>query len=138
MLFDSCRDPRSRWGRQRTPMPDMHNSEWVQSPGGKRSKTPAHYVRLEAYVKGVVGAFANDKRILAWDIWNEPDNLNTGSYDNLEPANKVAWVLALLPRAFEVGSRGASSPERLTASEKAQLEMVGHDLVPQLRRAVRF
>jgi hypothetical protein len=26
--------------------------------------------------KGVVGAFANDPRILAWDLWNEPDNGN--------------------------------------------------------------
>ena len=33
-----------------------------------------------------MGAFANDKRILAWDIWNEPDNLNTSSCGKLEPA----------------------------------------------------
>lgn len=32
------------------------------------------YPRLESYVKGVVGHFANDPRVLAWDLWNEPDN----------------------------------------------------------------
>ena len=30
----------------------------------------------EAYVTGVVGAFAKDTRVLGWDVWNEPDNSN--------------------------------------------------------------
>ena len=38
------------------------------------------HARLEAYVRGVVGAFAKDERVLAWDIWNEPDNMNDNSY----------------------------------------------------------
>ena len=41
----------------------------------RRCRTRRSSPRLEAYVKGVVGAFANDPRMLAWDIWNEPDNL---------------------------------------------------------------
>ena len=30
--------------------------------------------RLESYVAGIVGAFAEDERVLAFDLWNEPDN----------------------------------------------------------------
>jgi len=57
-------------------------------PGAKALQDPAQYPRLEAYVKGVVGAFAKDDRVLGWDIWNEPDNGNGGSYKDLEPKNK--------------------------------------------------
>ncbi len=54
---------------------------------------PAQYPRLEQYVEGVVGAFANDDRVLGWDIWNEPDNQNGSSYGRSEPKNKVQLVL---------------------------------------------
>src|SRR5580704_19604408 len=72
VLFDSCWDPAPKLGKQHAPAPGIHNSGWVQSPGAAALKDPSQYPRLEAYVRGVVGAFANDQRILAWDIWNEP------------------------------------------------------------------
>ena len=68
VLFDSCCDPNPKLGKQHAPTPGVHNSAWVQSPGAAALKDPAQYPRLEAYVKGVVGAFANDKRILGWDV----------------------------------------------------------------------
>ena len=74
VLFDSVWDPDPKLGKQRAPRPGVHNSGWVQSPSRKALQDPAEYPRLEAYVKGVVGAFATDERVLAWDIWNEPDN----------------------------------------------------------------
>lgn len=111
VLFDSCWDPNPKLGKQHSPTPGVHNSGWVQSPGARALKDPSEYPRLEAYVKGVVGAFANDKRILAWDVWNEPDNTNDGSYSSSEPPNKVQLVLALLPRVFTwAREAGASQP----------------------------
>jgi hypothetical protein len=101
VLFDSCWDPFPKLGPQHPPVPGVHNSGWVQSPGAKELTTPADEAKLEAYVKGVVGAFAKDDRILAWDVWNEPDNLNSGSYGKLEPKNKVLLVDALLPQVFK-------------------------------------
>jgi hypothetical protein len=100
VLFDSCWDPNPALGKQREPRPGVHNSGWMQSPGAKALEDPSEYPRLEQYVKGVVGAFARDTRILAWDIWNEPDNTNGGSYGKGEPKKKVEFVLALLPQAF--------------------------------------
>jgi hypothetical protein len=137
VLFDSCWDPNPRLGKQPAPRPGVHNSRWVQSPGAEALQDPAQYPRLAAYVKGVVGAFAQDPRVLAWDVWNEPDNTNEGSYNDLEPKNKVELVLALLPLAFEwareahpsqpltsgVWKGGWSSPEKLDAMEKIQIEM---------------
>jgi hypothetical protein len=137
VLFDSCWDPFPQLGKQQAPNPGVHNSGWVQSPGASALTDPAQYPRLAAYVKGVVGAFANDKRILAWDIWNEPDNLNTLSYGPLEPANKIDLVLGLLPKAFKwaraarptqpltsgVWNGRWSTSEALTAMEKIQLQL---------------
>jgi hypothetical protein len=137
VLFDSCWDPFPQLGKQRDPKPGVHNSGWLQSPGAEALQDPAQYPRLEAYVKGVVAAFANDDRILAWDVWNEPDNLNTSSYGKLEPANKVDLVLALLPKVFGwarsarprqpltcgVWKGDWSSEEKMTATERAQISL---------------
>jgi hypothetical protein len=137
VLFDSCWDPFPKSGKQRPPKPGVHNSGWMQSPGAKALQDPAEHARLEVYVKGVVGAFAKDKRILAWDIWNEPDNLNTSSYGEQEPADKVELVLTLLPKAFAwAHAAGAtqpltsgvwkgdwSAPDKVSAMEKIQLDL---------------
>jgi hypothetical protein len=100
VLFDSCWDPNPKLGLQHPPIPGVHNSGWVQSPGGKALTDPEQYPRLKAYVQGVVRAFAKDPRILAWDVWNEPDNTNQGSYGKEEPNDKVSLILQLLPQVF--------------------------------------
>jgi cellulase (glycosyl hydrolase family 5) len=111
VLFDSCWDPNPKLGKQRAPRPGVHNSGWVQSPGAAALKDPSEYPRLEAYVKGVVGAFAKDQRILGWDVWNEPDNTNDGSYASSEPPDKQELVRALLPRVYDwAREAGASQP----------------------------
>jgi hypothetical protein len=114
VLFDSCWDPQPHLGKQHAPKPGVHNSGWVQSPGAKALQDPSQYSRLEAYVKGVVGAFAKDDRILGWDVWNEPDNGNGGSYKDLEPKNKNDLVVALLPKAF-AWARAARPTQPLTS-----------------------
>lgn len=114
VLFDSVWDPNPKLGRQHAPTPGVHNSGWVQSPGATALKDPGEYPRLEAYVKGIVGAFAKDDRILGWDLWNEPDNTNGGSYASEEPADKADIVRALLPRVFE-WARAAGATQPLTS-----------------------
>jgi hypothetical protein len=98
VLFDSCWDPHPRLGPQHPPIPGVHNSGWVQSPDidalGDSTQTP----RLEAYVKGVIGAFANDNRVLGWDLWNEPGN-TTAMYKG-QPADKSDLIAKLLPQVF--------------------------------------
>jgi hypothetical protein len=137
VLFDSVWDPFPQLGKQRAPKPGVHNSGWVQGPGAKALGNPAEYARLEDYVKGVVGAFARDARVLAWDLWNEPDNLNGSSYRAQEPEKKVELVNALLPKVY-AWARAAkptqpltsgvwqgdwSSDERLSATQRIQLTL---------------
>ncbi|HUL16260.1 MAG TPA: endo-1,4-beta-xylanase [Terriglobales bacterium] len=114
VLFDSCWDPYPHLGPQHPPIPGVHNSGWVQSPGAAALEDTKQYPRLKAYVIGVVGAFANDDRILAWDVWNEPGADNAGSYGKEELKDKRARVTALLPQAFE-WAREANPKQPLTS-----------------------
>ncbi len=137
VLFDSCWDPRPQLGKQREPRPGVHNSGWMQSPGARALQDRGEYPRLEAYVKGVIAAFGQDQRVLAWDLWNEPDNRNESAYGKQEPADKVALVAELLPEVFTwaraegpmqpltsgVWHHDWSSPEKLSPTEKTQIEM---------------
>jgi hypothetical protein len=114
VLFDSCWDPNPHPGPQHAPTPGVHNSGWVQSPGAHALADPAEYARLRAYVTGVVSAFGKDPRVLGWDLWNEPDNTNDGSYHSQEPADKVALVAVLLPQVF-AWAREANPEQPLTS-----------------------
>ena len=114
VLLDSCWDPDPVLGPQHPPIPGVHNSGWVQSPGRKALADPAAEPRLKAYVQGIIGAFANDPRILAWDVWNEPDNPNTNSYGTLENPAKVQQVDHLLPLVF-AWAREANPTQPLTS-----------------------
>ncbi len=105
VLFDSCWDPNPHTGKQKDPVPGVHNSGWVQSPGaellGDKSKWDTV---LKPYVLDVVGSFRNDARILAWDVVNEPDNDNGNSYgkNNLkqELSNKSEMGVELVKAGF--------------------------------------
>lgn len=101
VLFDSVWDPLPKLGPQHPPTPGVHNSGWVQSPGKEGLADSSQYPRLKAYVQGVIGAFAKDDRILAWDLWNEPDNDNQTAYGKVELKDKSKYVNALLPQVFE-------------------------------------
>jgi hypothetical protein len=98
VLFDSCWDTNPQLGPQHPPVPGVHNSGWVQSPGLQRLMDPAVEIQLQQYVQGVVGAFASDSRVVAWDIWNEPDNAGSDRPEDM-PA-KVGRVNQLLPQVF--------------------------------------
>jgi hypothetical protein len=99
VLFDSCWDPEPKLGPQHPPIPGVHNSGWVQGPGVALAD-PSQYPRLQHYVEDIVGSFASDKRVLAWDVWNEPDNEGGGNYADREPKDKIALVARLLPQVF--------------------------------------
>ncbi len=114
VLFDSCWDPLPHLGPQHPPIPGVHNSGWVQSPGAKALADASQYSRLRAYVQGVVGAFARDDRILAWDVWNEPGADNASSYAREELKDKTPRIAALLPQTFQ-WARDANPVQPLTS-----------------------
>jgi hypothetical protein len=98
VLFDSCWESDPHLGPQHPPIPGVHNSGWVQSPGKARLQDRSVEPQLQAYVVGIVGAFAHDDRILGWDVWNEPDNRGGDKIEDV--AAKVERVDVLLPQVF--------------------------------------
>lgn len=75
-LFDDCAfsglEP--YLGPQDEPIPGIHNSGAAASPGRAVVRDRTRWPELERYVGDVVGHFANDPRVLAWDVYNEPGN----------------------------------------------------------------
>ena len=108
VFFDSCWDPNPKLGPQHPPIPGVHNSGWVQSPGRAGLADTANYQKLRAYVQDVIRTFAKDERILGWDLWNEPDNGFGGSGPELR------LVETLLPQVFE-WARAAEPSQPLTS-----------------------
>lgn len=96
VLFDSVWDPFPRLGRQPEPRKNVHNSGWVQCPGYDILNDPLRYDDLHSYVHGIVSYFKNDERILVWDLFNEPDNVNISSYKDEDYEHHKAELSMLL------------------------------------------
>ncbi len=114
VLFDSCWGPEPQLGVQPLPQSGVHNAGWLQSPGEAALADPQTGARLEAYVKGVVGRFAKDDRVLGWDMWNEPCNPGNPHRENAAYGVKRDAVTQLLPRIFD-WARSANPVQPLTS-----------------------
>lgn len=92
VFFDDCWNKESKPGKQPEPKTGIHNSGWLQDPGQPASSDPRNFPELERYVKDVMKHFAHDKRILLWDLYNEPGN--SGKKDSSLPLLRkvVEWA----------------------------------------------
>ncbi len=81
IFFDDCafagREPEI--GKQDAPVPGVHNSGWVASPGKSRVLDRGCWPDLEKYAKDMIGSFGRDRRIVFWDLYNEPGNDGMGN-----------------------------------------------------------
>ncbi len=80
VFFDDCWNDQFALGKQPEPIPMTHNSGWIKSPGTRAADDLSQRPRLEGYVKGVLSHFRDDKRIAAWDLYNEPGNGPSGDH----------------------------------------------------------
>jgi hypothetical protein len=99
VLFDGCWDPHPHLGEQAPPVPHVHNSRWVQSPGAAILQNASRHAALRSYVYGVVHQYRNDARVVAWDVFNEPDNGNMNSYGSGGPAHSAFKELEPMAKA---------------------------------------
>lgn len=99
VLFDSVWNPFPEKGKREYKI-GVHNSGWLQSPGLEILKDVSRHDTLAGYVKGVMTRFANDRRVHAWDLFNEPCNRNLSSYGAHEPLNKAELSFVLLRKVF--------------------------------------
>ena len=101
VLFDAVWDPFPKIGKQPEPRRHVHNSGWVQCPGYNVLNDTSTYDGLHDYVFGVINYFRKDERVLIWDLFNEPDNMNLGSYkDDNYATHKAELSMSLLKKAI--------------------------------------
>ncbi len=101
VLFDAVWNPVAKPGKQPDPIPHTHNSGWIQSPTAQRLQDKTQYPLLEEYVKAVITRFANDPRVVAWDLYNEPDNTNNDRFTDTEAPNKTDHTYNLMVKTFQ-------------------------------------
>ncbi|SER24854.1 cellulase family glycosylhydrolase [Pedobacter rhizosphaerae] len=92
VFFDDCWNKTSTPGKQPAPKIGVHNSGWLQDPGDPNSKEAANFPALEKYVKDILTRFGKDKRILMWDLYNEPGN--SGKLESTIPllTAEIKWA----------------------------------------------
>jgi hypothetical protein len=122
---------------------------WAEGLGMNTMRVFLHHLLWEQDAPKGVGAFAGDRRVLAWDVWNEPDNTKDLSYGHCELADKTERVALLLPNVF-ASARSIGTEQPLTSGvwigdwssfPQAKFDTndparkLRRDLFPQLRRA---
>lgn len=116
VLLDDVWHPVPKLGKQPDPVPYVHNSGWVQAPGAAILGDSLRHGEVKNYVKGVLSHFADDPRVVAWDLYNEPDNVaNQGDQgrSEAEVKNKHIYTLSLLKKVFR-WSREVNPSQPLT------------------------
>lgn len=112
--FDDCgfgkHEP--QYGLQLDPVPNVHNSRAVASPGRAVVMDRSVWPELEAYLRDIVRSFRSDERLLFWDLYNEPGNrmvFESDGYSEYD-AGLLSHSQALMGLCFEWAR--AEAPEK--------------------------
>lgn len=97
VFFDDVWGKTPKIGKQPVPKPGVHNSGWMQDPGDPASKDTLKFPQLERYVKDILTTFKDDKRIILWDLYNEPSNTAKGNTSLPLLKNVFAWARTINP-----------------------------------------
>lgn len=97
VFFDDCWNAEYEAGKQPEPKTGIHNSGWVRDPGDRIFREPELMDTLEVYVKDVLKTFADDDRIMLWDLYNEPGNNGLGNKSMPLLKNVFAWAREVNP-----------------------------------------
>ncbi len=91
-------------GPQKPPVPGKHNSQAAASPGRDKVCDPDCWPQIERYIRDVVRQFRDDKRVLLWDLYNEPGNRGifaTGTQEVQYDAKLETCAHELMKLAFK-------------------------------------
>ncbi len=127
-------------GKQPDPVPGVHNSQWVSSPPLAMVTDRSAWPALEQYVKDLVGGFAQDRRIVVWDLYNEPGN---GMDAKSQPLMEAAFAWAREMKPLQPLTTGAWADFNSPLSQR-MLELSdvvsfhGYDPVPGIEAKLRI
>jgi hypothetical protein len=131
VVFDSC------FGE----FPDLQkyrDQDWMASPGQNRL-AEIYWPALEGYVRAVVGAHGSDRRIVMWDMMNEP---TCTSYNQPED-QQLIWAflrhfLAFTRRQTTLPLTVGVESSSLLGQVASQVDVLAfHNYQPGLREDIR-
>jgi hypothetical protein len=136
VFFDDCWNPNPQPGKQPLPKAGIHNSGWAQDPGVREVKNPEQFNQLEGYFKDVMKQFSKDKRVLLWDLYNEPGN-STKRDTSLALLTKVfTWARDVNPDQPISAGLWAWDFEKLNAFQALNSDIITyHDYEPDTAHA---
>ena len=91
-------------GPQKPPVPGKHNSQAAASPGRDKVCDRDCWPQIERYIRDVIRQFRDDKRVLLWDLYNEPGNRGifaTGTVEVLYDEKLETYAHELMKLAFQ-------------------------------------
>ncbi len=97
VFFDDCWNATYKAGKQPASKPGVHNSGWIRDPGDLLFQDSALIKVLEKYVKDVLTTFKADKRVVLWDLYNEPGNSGYGNKSMTLLQKVFAWGWEIRP-----------------------------------------
>ncbi|MDR1682507.1 MAG: cellulase family glycosylhydrolase [Candidatus Symbiothrix sp.] len=96
--------PEAKMGKQPESIQGVHNSGWLQTPKAEVVNDPAQWEPLKKYVQDILKSYKNDKRVLLWCLYNEPQNFNRN-------ADSMSLLRAVFQWAREINpSQPLTSP----------------------------
>ncbi len=95
VFFDDChRHSDVYLDRPTKPVKGYHNGRWAACPQD-RNRTQANRKALQAYVQEIVGKYRTDRRVLFWEVFNEPNRQN--AWSRALAADGYRWARQLRP-----------------------------------------
>jgi hypothetical protein len=84
---------------------------WVQSPGSDIFYDRSRWSELRDYVSTVLSFFKDDQRVIAWDLFNEPDQVDVVTLKLGSRNEKIATATELVATVFDWARKvGVSQP----------------------------
>ena len=101
VLFDGVWNPKPQLGKQPEPTPFLHISMWLQCPGSDIFYDRSRWSELRNYVFEVLSFFKDDERVIAWDLFNEPDQVDVVTLKVGSRNDKIATATELVATVFD-------------------------------------
>ncbi len=117
---------------QDDPVLGIINSGWVPSPGYSMVQDPSTWPELRAFVHDVVRRHREDRRVVVWDLYNEPGPFFDSTLSFPLARAAFGWVRELDPvQPLTIGLWGnPSSREFLELSDVISIHNYGGGLEP--------
>ena len=109
VFFDGVWDPDPQSGLQREPAAGRAQQRLGAEPGPRDPCRRRQAGRAGSRTSPMLKRYADDDRVLAWDLFNEPDNPNANSYGPMELKNKDE-VAARLVESVPLSGPARSNP----------------------------